>query len=853
MSGPGAITVASTGSLTAPSGVTITPAAALTAVWSSRIGRLDLVNFPSLRAVAVCNGADFQYHFFDAAQYLTGPLAPPTAPTVASTGVRATATLVTGNAATTDLANNDMMSLGTASVLATIKFVTTLTPGVAFFEVKRGVSLSNTISNLTALINGTGTDGTEFTLATIGGTKVQASYWHDLGIEISGSSGTTTVTTTFRALAYGVGGNSYRINELVDGGATWSVTAWAGGVSGGTQPLAGFYKVLYVYVRKADGAITAGSPIGEVDQSSSGSLTYSSLAAPNSRDGIDIYRSYRTLTDGSSFLPSVEGTSSPLTDANSDDIINADGVVPYDPDIVRPYSGGYPARYRCHAAHLGSMFGAGAYLASKKNAGTASVTHYDGTNAAAARSVTISAGTPTAKWIGRLFRATADETRYRVVEVDAATKIITLSTPYMGATAGTAAYEVVDARNPFSVYYCEPLLLNNWPVENEIKGISSTDTIGVTALRSAWGSLIAWTRTGAWRILGNPEEGIPRVQPQAEGCGAYCNRAVVEIGGEDGSLLWLGPGGVRSWSGVGDPRNESKPRDSEDGPTGIETTIQRINLRAADGIVGNYNPTLNVVRWYVPVDGSLLNNFVIVYNLQTGTFTFGACDGVSAAVSVSPAGEFVTLIGDVYNNIWQADNGYSEGAYGFECVQTITGYTASTNTIGVAGTPFPTASGGLVGVPVFMVAADGTIQRGTIGANTSSTAKLVGPPDTAPAVGTQIVIGGIFWRMKSSKFSLGIAELRKTLSSVTVMFTKQTAGQLWCAASVDDQDPTCFTLLDGTIDAAALTATKGTKYFKINRGPGRTVQIDLFALAPGFDLEVVEIAATFHVRGEVQR
>ncbi len=90
--GIGVIDIETTGSITAPSALSPSVSAALSTVYSG-IGGGSAILFPSLKAVAVCNGIDFQYHYRDAAQYLTGPLAPYTAPTVASTATRATVVL----------------------------------------------------------------------------------------------------------------------------------------------------------------------------------------------------------------------------------------------------------------------------------------------------------------------------------------------------------------------------------------------------------------------------------------------------------------------------------------------------------------------------------------------------------------------------------------------------------------------------------------------------------------------------------------------------------------------------------------------------------------------------------------
>jgi hypothetical protein len=317
--------------------------------------------------------------------------------------------------------------------------------------------------------------------------------------------------------------------------------------------------------------------------------------------------------------------------------------------------------------------------------------------------------------------------------------------------------------------------------------------------------------------------------------------------------MWIGPGGGLGYDGGGAPVPVSSPPSDGDNVLGIEATIQRINPLAVDGIVSNYNPTLKIARWFVPVDGSLYNNFVINYSLQTRCFTFGACDGVTAAYcDWTPTG-YATIVGQMDGSLWQMDVGTSDGAYAFECRQVITAYDSATNKATVTGTPFPTASGGLTGVHVLLVSATGVVQHATIATNTSSTLTFLVPPDTAPAVGTQMIVGGIFWRMKSSKFNLGMPEIRKTLSSLLVQFATSTAGQLWVAFSVNNADPTCFVLMDGTTDYVDLTVAKGTKYCEANRGPGMVMQVDIFALAPGFELEIGAIEATVKTRDEVKR
>ena len=632
---------------------------------------------------------------------------------------------------------------------------------------------------------------------------------------------------------------------------------WANGTAGtGTSPGPGTFDYTYARVRKADSAITSVSTSTTIDMGTNSNVTVSAFQTPPTRDGIDFTRVYRTTDVGSEYLPVIDG-SSPLVDTLSDAVLDRDGQVPYDPNIVRDYAAGYPDRYRYHCTHLGCVFGIGAIPAAKQNSGTASVTKWDYTaaNALTSMAVTLSAGTPTDAWIGRTFRVTGDETRYGIVEVDATTRVVTLNTPYLGATNATAAYEVLDERDPNTITHSEPLLINNRPFEDTIDGVTSSDPRGGTGLRSMWGSLVAFTQTGAFQIRGDTTSGFT-LPGRMEGTGAFCQRAIVEIvgsGADSGSLLWIGANGVFGWNGAGYPTNLSNPPVQGDDVRGIEQTIRRINPLATDGIVSNYNPSIKVVRWAVPVDGSMWNNLIIQYSLQTRAFTFVGCDGITAFDTIAGPSGYVTVAGDMYRQFWQMDTGYSDGAYGFETVQTATAYSSSTNKVTVSGTPFPTTNGGLIGVPVLSIGVDGVVERNTVAANTSSTLTFVSPFTTAPNVGGQIVVGGIFWRMRTTEFSLGAADIRKTVSSLFLGFSTVSSGQIWVAVSVDGEDPLCFALQDGGLDYVDLTSATGAKYLEMRRGPGRTMRIELFAVAPGFDLNVSSLAWTVRSREEAPR
>lgn len=861
----GLINVESPGSLTEPTKLSPVAASALSSVFSGW-GFYDVISYPSLKAIAVCNGVDFQYHYKDAAQYLTGPLAPYTAPTLASTAVRATVVLTfTGasNAAAAP-ANNDIIQIGKPGVTpgnGAISFKTTLDTSLTTDQVLIGANADATISNLTKFINGTGTNGTEYwsgrrALGVID-TADLTNGWgpiNDVSVSTSQAYGVpsaTTATITFRAKTYGSGGNSYLSVEVVDSGAVMSFASvlFTGGTAGtGTAPSAGTRTYGYAHYRDGDFAQTAISETAVLTTSTNCNATADVLDVAKTRDGMSRWRLFRTTDDSAEFYRTEDATSDPVTDDNNDTTIAVAGNVTYDETVVRPYGSGYPVRYRYHTLHKGVVCGIGARPEAKLSP----------TGAVAAlgdRTVTLSgsARRVTTRCINRTFKFDADVDSYIINDVDEAAGTIQLNEPYAGtvAGAGNSAATIIDERNPFELFRNEPLLLNNWPPAYSDEGVQSDDPTGGTGLHStAAGTLAVFTMTGVWELVGEPQTGF-FISPRGDGAGAYCNQAVVAI---DGRLFWLGPDGVSTWAGSGSVDDMSSPDTGPDGQVrGIAGTLDRITPEAVAGIVANYNPTLDVIRWFVPVDGSPFNNFVIVLDLKTRAFTFDECDGISAVRTVTgPDGSYVTVAGDIYGRLWQLDNGYSDGAWGFDPVQAVSSYSAAASTVTVSGTPLPTTSGGLVGVPVFAIAAaTGAVQRRTVVSNTSSVATLDGPFDTALTAADQLIFGGIYFHGKTARFSMEAPDLPKTVSSATVQFITSTAGQLWFGASVDDASPSVHTNLDGTVDFADLTSTTGSKWFDLRKGPGKSCQIEFMALAPGFDVTVIGYLLAIHVRDEV--
>lgn len=870
--GIGAISITTPGSITAPSSLTVVASSALTTVFKD-YALSDTILLPSLKAILFCNGVDFQYHALDGAQYINGPLAPGEAPAVVSTAVRATAVLTfTGasNAAARP-SDGDQLRLGRtpSTYNGLVTFKTTLDTTSATDQVLIGANVDATISNLTKFINNTGIQGTNYFSARMAFFGYQTPLWDEENdIEVStsqayGVPSATTATITFRARTWGSTGNAYLAVEVTDSGAVMSgfTTYMTGGAAGtqsnaGVAPSNGTYKHAVARFRDDDFAQTAISPVATTQNGGNVDMTVTPDVDPATptRDGISHSRIFRsTVGGGSVFYRAGDVTGTSMTDNVSDAVLTGDFAIQYDSRFKRPYAAGYPTRRRFGTIYRGSAFLTGVHPHGKYSAGTVDVTK-------GSVLATFSTSAHYVEDVIGMDLVIADTSvRYTVVDFVEATRVATLNRAYEGLiadAAGTAysnkSYTLSDNRNPFAIDYCVANLFNDWPPQQNIEGVSSLDPTGTTGIVTAGDTLIVFTRTGMFRIEGSPDTAF-RIVPVAEGCGAYTNQAVVNVEGE---LLWLGPDGIYAWSG-GAPQSLSNPTEAEAGVAkGIANTLARINPEQVDQIVANYNRTGNIVRWFVPLDDSPWNSHAIVLDLQTGAFSLDKCPPVTAAATVvGPTGDFFTVVGTAFGEVFQLDLGTSDGAYGFDPVATYSSYAAATKTVTLATSPLPTSGDGLKGVPVLKVDADGDVETAYISTNTSGTFATVAPFTTTPTTGDVFIFGGIEWRLETSRCDYGSPETRKRLSSVHASFRAQSvAGQVWCYGAKDDDTGTVYNLRSsGAADCATLsTLWNGGKRYDLNRGAGRRQMFGFLALAPGFDVKLLSWKAEVDAREEVK-
>ena len=798
------------------------------------------VKVPGRRALVLTNGRAPLLHVLKGTVIRTGLLAPPAAPTSAfsSPGAKAAATLTCASqpgdgsyivvCSAGDQAENEWR----------VYFVTAFaTEGdlLNYWQVLRGAALTNTLDNLKDAINGTGTDGSTYRSPTLNSGVQDVNHprtWADWL-----TAGTKTGTTLlFTAAQYGTGANTYEARH--DGTAAFTSfgtsSKFTGGLAGtGTSPLKGIYQHGYAFGRSVDETFSAISPVVEIQTLDAGNIDLAALAAALGAqfEFVDVKRWFRSQADGKAdrLFRGYDIASVDVID--TDDLGNVALALRglYDPSLHRPYTAGYIPRYQHCAEYNGSIFGAGFLPSMEYAVGTVTTT-------AASRLVTFAGlAQPTSMMEGRQFRLTAsaliEADTYTIVHVNELTKEAYLDRTFSGTAGAGQAYAIRDTRDHYEVGRSAPQLLNNWPVGNTIQSVVSGAPDGVTAMLSAFESIIVYTATGLWRIQGEGVGPIPyRVKNEYEGVGCVGPAMAVVV---EGVNYFLGADGIYRWFGEGAPDKVSSPPAQGGAPTGIKDTIDRINRVAAAAGFAHFDPKTRVVRFFVPLDTDLTCRYAIVLDLQTGTWSldFYGIDVTYVATLAMRTGALQTFAGDVQGNLWELDVGSSDGAHqasgasAWGAVQAITSSTRDTATC--SGAAFPTAGDGLKGVPVTFVDASGNFTYNTILSNTATVLTFVRYMATAPT-GT-VVVGGIHMRMTTGKFTMGQADIDKAMAHLRVCFSPIASGQAWVSCSGDQSDPAVTS--GGEID---LSKTDGEEIVS-PMVVGKMLQIQVDVIAPGIE------------------
>jgi hypothetical protein len=794
----------------------------------------QVVEPPGARMVAFVNVRDRLRLLTKGTFLKAGGIAPSTAPTLTSTATRAT-TVLTFTGASNALARpsvGDTITIGDTSTILndrTITWVDTLTFALVN-ECVRGANADASIANLTKMLHGTGTEHVDYYNAT----NADPNYWrNERGIEVSTSSayGVPTATTanmTLRAVQSGTGGNSYVSTE--SGAQTsFGAATFTGGTAGtGTAPAAGTFRGLYTNFRDADQAETGPSPVASVDQETNGNITVTGLTA-NDDTTFDYTRYYRTRDTGVEFLlcKTIPRASTSVTDDISGDRLEDFGGV-YDENLHQSYREGVPPIGKYLAVWKNRLWTGGAVFAAEYSRGTAAVTKTTtGTDNA---TVTLTGAYPTQAWVGRKFQVASTSEKYRILKV--AGLVLTLDRGYEGTTNASASYTVRDERDASQVYGSEPGLWNLWPDKNNPGGVDTDDSGGVSGLMGFGDALIVMSKASGYRLTGDDEDNW-QFHKAFEGFGCVEGRTLITVDGF--GLMWLGWAGIYAWGGSGLPALITSPQRRGKFVRGIEGTIARINWPHVSQAFAHYSEHEKVVRFFVPLDNDVVPRHAIVLEVDApGDWSLDhyPSGATAAGTVIGSDGKPVTLIGTQLGTASHAGLGSYDTTpdmSAIEAVVTLTGGTVRSATQG--GTTWPTTNNGLAGVPCLVVYANGTAAENVIASNMSGVLTFAYDLDTAPASGDQVVIGGVWTRWRSGKFSLREEWSAKVLKDVVVTHSPEADGQYHFAFSADQSDPAIPTS-DKGFTAGDLTVTSGRRRFR-PQTRGHLHQIEYNLLEPG--------------------
>lgn len=832
------------GSVTAPSGVFAFIEPAAKSQTFTDVGPVNVLEIPEF-GWALADGVNPLRLVTRSAVYDAGGLAPSTALTAAGTGARATAT-ITYTAATRPNDGDKFYLGGEGGVTFPLTWKDTLSTSGDAYEVKRGANLAACISNLQALVNATGTPGTEFYLVYTGfGGPYDYTVFRDTSlIEVSA---TTATVITFRAKTYGTRGNSYVLSEITDGGASWAVATWSGGTNGtGTAPSAGTYRYFYTWYRAADGAETGRSPITTVINDASSNIAVSALtASPDST--FDYIRIYRTTNLGVEFylVATNPRATTTLTDSASDTAL-ATGIV-WNELLHREYVYGQIPRGRALALWKGSVWSLGAHRAADYTKGTVAVV---GVTTTPSATITFSVKGVSALMVGRTFQVDATSEEYTILSVDPTGPTAVLDRTYAGADNATATFKIKDDYDACAMRRCVPFLYNQWPVDESPGRVDTDDDEGGTALLATQSRLFGFSKTSIVAVTGDGPESW-EISKVGQGIGCVAPRLVVGIDDGSGVVsggMFLSLSGFYGISSDGSLVCVSSPKARKGQVAqGIDGTVARIAWANVDQGYSYFDPTERTVVFGVPLDGAVTPNYEIVFDLQNGTWTtFKRAEFTAATNGTLPGGGQFILTGDREGNLWHVDIGESDGFYGAEAVATLTS-AQTVRSLTASGAAWTTAGDACKGMPFILLYANGTtVAYGKVASNTGTNIVPAEDLDTAPAAGDQLILGGIAWQAKSGFTTFGEEWRAKGLRSVMLRHAPTTRGEYYFSFAVDGGS---FAVCPVGTSIGSLSQANG-KVRHFTQWPGDSHAINLRGFKPGgravlrggvFDLTLREV------------
>lgn len=360
-------------------------------------------------------------------------------------------------------------------------------------------------------------------------------------------------------------------------------------------------------------------------------------------------------------------------------------------------------------------------------------------------------------FVGRLLYVTGADKAYEISAVDGPTQALTLTEAYTGPTDLFAAYSVRPAPADSSlVYFSEAGKPESWPAVNALSLPEDNDVVtGMFTFRSF---LYVVKRHHVYQISAQTEPKTDGFIFPGAARGCVNNRCWVIV---DEFCYMLDEGGVYRYSGGQQVEVVSTPiqnlfRKKDDGT---------INWQAQRYFHGVYDPSAEVVKWFVAIHGEYLPRHAICYavkqdrwwveeypvpigasaNGSVGRPTGGWAEDTGVAVFLGgPASEVYTVGGASLDGV-DPDAPFLSGTASSAGLDTLTDIAASFDT-------------SLANVPVCITSGRGAGQIRVVVLATATKLKVNEPWSVTPDATSKYQIGGFKYKYLSQRMRYAFAE-----------------------------------------------------------------------------------------------